>query len=98
MACLANVSGGVFRFLPALWLTLLAAAIIASGGCQSDPAEMPNLGKSPGSALTPYSVSQYARERGISKDEARRELQAQVSHRDEEAAVKNIDDAGTKLE
>lgn len=98
MACLASVTSGFFRFLPALWLTLLAAALVASGGCQSDPAELPNMGRGAGSALTPYAVSRYAREHGISKDEARRELQAQVSQRDEEAAVKNIDSAGTDLE
>jgi hypothetical protein len=98
VACLANLSGGFFRFLPALWLTLLAAAMIAGAGCQSDPAELPNMGRGAGSALTPYAVSQYAREHGVSNEQARHELQAQVSQHDEEAAVRNIGDAGTKLE
>lgn len=98
MACLASLTSGFFRFLPAFWLMLLAAVLVASGGCQSDPAELPPASKGTGSALTPYSVSQYARERGISKDEARRELQAKVSQHDEEAALKSIDDAGTQLQ
>lgn len=81
----------VFRTFCGLGLS--TALLASSGGCQND-GELARANRSAGSALAPRSVDEYARQRNISNDQARREIQAAVSKRDADEAVKNIDDAG----
>ncbi|HQU45893.1 MAG TPA: hypothetical protein VNH11_12670 [Pirellulales bacterium] len=100
MASLAALGGGFFRLLPALWLTLLAVALASSGGCQSSQrnSELAHTKNGVGGALTEYSVAEHAQRNGISNEEARRQLQQKVGQRDEEQALDNIDEAGTRTE
>jgi hypothetical protein len=72
--------------------------LLLTSGCQND-GELANSGKGlSGAALAPRSVEEYARQRNISNDQARHELQAAVSKRDADEAIKNIDDVGVKTE
>lgn len=84
-------------FRPLCGLCLGTALLASSGGCQND-GELARTNNSAGSALAPRSVDDYARQRNISNDQARRELQAAVSKRDADEAIKNIDDAGIQRE
>lgn len=69
-----------------LMLTLLAA------GCSADDGAKRPM--SVGRALTPQNVDQYARQRGISTQQAQQELQQQVSDYDAQKAVADADQNG----
>ena len=83
------------RLFPALRLATFSALLTLAGGCQSE-GELANTSHGVGGALAPLSVKQYAQQRGISEEQARQELQQKVGERDEEQAVKNIDEIGAK--
>ena len=80
-------------FRPVCGLCLGTALLALSVGCQND-GELANANNSAGRALAPRSIEEYARQRNISNDQARQEVQAAVSKRDADQALKNIDDAG----
>ena len=82
---------------PLCGLCLVTALLALSGGCQND-GELANASNSAGRALAPRSFEEYARQRNISNDQARQELQAAASKRDADAAIKNIDEAGIQRE
>lgn len=83
----------ISRLLPAL--TAFSVALSLAGGCQSE-GELANTKNGIGGALAPLSVQQYAQQRGVSDEQARRELQQKVGEHDEEQAVRNIDEVGAK--
>jgi hypothetical protein len=64
-----------------------------AGGCQND-GELADRNDGFAQSLAPRSVEQYARQRNVSNDQARRELQEAVSKRDARQAVQNVDDVG----
>lgn len=70
------------------------AALAFVAGCQSD-GEMVDSGRGRASMLAPTSVQEYARQKGISNEQARHELQQKVNDGDSAEAVKNIDEVGT---
>jgi hypothetical protein len=94
-SCLTVLAKGKFRFFSAL---SLAVVLLASGGCQNNGALNNAREGMNASVLAPRSVEDYARQRNISNDQARRELQAAVSKRDADEALKNADDAGVTTE
>jgi hypothetical protein len=85
-------------FRSAIFATLRRAApwtvLALVTGCQSD-GEMVDSGRGRAGLLAPTSVQEYARQKGISNDQARHELQQKVNDGDAADAVKNIDEAGT---
>ena len=87
---LTSLAKRASRFFPALRLSVVTLAFAC--GCQND-GEMANRKAGP-QLLAPRSVEQYARQRNISNDQARRELQDAVGKRDAQQAVQNVDDVG----
>jgi hypothetical protein len=85
----------ISRLAPALRRTAFSAVLALAGGCQSE-GELANTKNGIGGALAPLSVQQYAKQRGISDQQARQELQQKVGEHDEEQAVRNIDEVGAK--
>lgn len=70
---------------------LLALAIMAAGCSADDGGKRPI---SAGRALTPQNVDQYARQRGISTQQAQQELRQQVSDYDAEKALADASQNG----
>jgi hypothetical protein len=73
----------------AVALVLLA---LLSCGCQADDTAKAPI--SAGKALTPQAADQYARQRGISPQQAHQELQQQVSEFDAQKALDDADKNG----
>lgn len=77
------------------WHNLAAALILLAllpAGCQTDDGAKRPI--SAGKALTPEMAEQYARQRGISTQQAHQELQQQVSDYDAQKALADVDQNG----
>lgn len=84
------------RFISMSWgpraATLLVLALLAAGCSADDRAKRSTM--SAGKALTPEMADQYARQRGISPQQAHQELQEQVSDFDAQKALADADQNG----
>ena len=89
------VASRIMRFISMSWgpraATLFVLALLAAGCSTDDRAKRP---MSAGKALTPEMADQYARQRGISPQQAHQELQEQVSDYDAQKALADADQNG----
>lgn len=69
-------------------LLSLAVALAALGGCRNDITRQ--------NVESDRFLDQYAAGRGLTRDQARREIEAKMNEQDTEQTMKNVENAGVK--